>query len=95
MADTQKRNPKYSMIIISKNRKKMVTIFFGIMFLLFTILTNNLITYHHDWKSIIVPILFLGLMSLFVPPSEVWNYVPWQDRPERKEKIVFRSEKKP
>jgi hypothetical protein len=44
-----------------------------------------------SWISITLPIIAIGLLGLLAPQSEQWEYKPWQDRPERHEKISFES----
>jgi hypothetical protein len=95
MAKRKKNTPinsnttRYAQILILKSRRNRIMVAFCLMLLTFMSILMTHIFSNLSWMSITLPIIAIGLLGLLVPQSEQWEYKPWQDRPERHEKISF------
>lgn len=41
------------------------------------------------WFVISLPMIFLGLLTNFLPPDEEWSYGPWQDSSQKNERNIY------
>ncbi len=80
------RNTEFdSKILIYKSRRILLTIAVIVMTLVFTwiLLKNDKNGYH--WFVLAIIFTALGLLFLFIPMTEHWEYKPWQGKPRRVE----------
>jgi len=42
-----------------------------------------------DWFAVGFPIIILGLLTVFLSPSEEWAYGPWQNGAQKYEKNIY------
>lgn len=41
------------------------------------------------WFMVALPMIFLGLLTNFLPPDEEWSYGPWQDASQKNERNIY------
>ncbi len=78
---------EYSMrLIIFKARRLAVISLASSMVVIFSILINYDMSHGVPWLITAVPISLLGMIWLLVPPTEEWEYKPWQSSPQQVER---------
>lgn len=92
MADSKKifvDKDKYSKLKIYRNR--MFTLFFSLLvgfIILTSVIFGELLLGHH-WLAMTVPISIIGTYLIFYPPTEEWEYKPWQSQSEKREQTFY------
>jgi hypothetical protein len=79
----------YSKLIIS--RQKQVTLVFAclITIVAFTVYIFTNLALKHHWMAFTPPILGFGALFIIYPPTEDWEYKPWQNTSEKREQTFF------
>lgn len=57
--------------------------------LLFTTLLQKEIPAGTPWLALVVPITLAGILLLFFPATEEWEYTPWQNTKQKQERTFF------
>lgn len=86
-----KKSSNYAQILVLRSRRNRIIASFIVMILAFMSLLITHLVSNISWLSVTLPVMIVGLLGLLVPQSEQWEYKPWQDRPERHERISFES----
>ena len=82
---SQEKN--YSMrLVIFKARRAAVMMLFLIALIVFSVIIQHDLTNNVSWVVTAIPITLLGLLWLLVPPTERWDYQPWQSSPQQVER---------
>lgn len=82
---------KYVKLNIFPKRRAFILIVCGMLTFLFSSwIWANLAQKRGDhWFMIALPMIFLGLLTNFLPPVEEWSYGPWQDSSQKYEKNIY------
>ena len=88
---TVRKSSNYAQILVLRSRRNRIIASFFVMILAFMSLLITHLVSNISWLSVTLPVMIVGLLGLLVPQSEQWEYKPWQDRPERHERISFES----
>jgi len=80
---------RYTKLLILKSRRFKISLSLVFLILGYIALLTSKYGEGLPWPLLSIPIIIIGLLTLFVPQSEQWEYKYWQDRPERYEKITF------
>jgi 1,4-dihydroxy-2-naphthoate octaprenyltransferase len=85
-----KNNQYYTRIIINKkNRTGLgIAVFIGII-VMSVLIFNQRMTGSH-WLILGVPSLIVAILYILIPPTEEWEYIPWQGQATKQEQTFFR-----
>ncbi len=76
----------YVKLLVSKQRRRQLVV--GLLVasgFIIAIVYNNVL-YDRSWVVIGLPITFIGLMICLIPPTEEWEYQPWQTQARQYER---------
>lgn len=76
----------YMRLIVYKARRAALMTLFTIALVVFSVIINHDLTHNISWMVTAIPITLLGLLWLLVPPTERWDYQPWQSSPQQVER---------
>ena len=90
MPKNNKSNAKfYTKLLIYRTKQLSFLFLLIIAFIFFSVsIFGNMIAEKH-WLFVALPISLLGTAFIFVPPTEEWEYIPWQNESERYEYTSF------
>lgn len=81
-----KAEDTYTKLRIYTGRRRFLAVAFGGFYvLLFSFVATGIAT-KAPWPVTALPILVAGVVFLFVPAGEDWEYRPWQSNPRQYEK---------
>lgn len=94
MAAKVKNSPednKFVKLIVYKKRRIAVIFASFILTAIFGAWIFMKISRHssEDWFAVGFPMIILGLMTIFLLPSEEWAYGPWQNGAQKYEKNIY------
>lgn len=76
----------YSRLLIYKHKRRAMWAFLGVFFVIFMWMLYHYIPSGRHWMSVAIPITILGIVVALYPPTEEWDYNPWQTRAQRYER---------
>ena len=82
---------KFVKLIVYKKRRMVVIFTALILTAVFAAWIFIKISRHssQDWFAVGFPMMILGLMTIFLLPSEEWAYGPWQNGAQKYEKNIY------
>jgi len=80
----------YSKLLIWKARRTSLFLGCVALLLVFASMVYAHITLEGEhWILLVPPIAFFGLLLLVLPPTEEWDYQPWQSSAEKSEHYFY------
>jgi len=82
---------KFVKLIVYKKRRLVVILTALILTAIFGAWIFIKISRHsnQDWFGVGFPMMILGLLTVFLLPSEEWSYGPWQNGAQKYEKNIY------
>ena len=75
----------YTKLLISKSRRASLLVAFTAHVVGMTVLMFDMLIQHRPWLAMLVPVLLLGSAWILFPPTEEWQYRPWQAQAQKYE----------
>lgn len=91
MAERVKIQHKEYYTKLKISRQKQVTLAFTCLFAIaaFAVYIFTNLTLDHHWLAWTPPIIGFGLAFIIYPPTEEWEYKPWQNSSEKREQTFY------
>ena len=83
--DKKKNRKYYTKLIVFRKRQFSLAMLVTAYIAGYTILIFNELLAESHWLAIAIPLCITGVVFLFFPPTEQWEYKPWQNSSERVE----------
>ncbi len=74
-----------SKLLIYRSRQILLMSCVFAMTIVFSIILVKNLKDNYPWYALAIPFMGMGLLFLFVPLTEEWEYKPWQSKPRRVE----------
>lgn len=89
-ASTNLKSEKFVSLLIYPKRRWLVIFLTALLAAIFSIwIAKFLLQNKSSWVLVGVPMTLIGLLTVFLPPSEEWSYLPWQDASQKYEKNIY------
>lgn len=79
-------NRFYTQLIVYRNRQWGIAFFVALATVVFGYFIAKDMFGGKSWVAIGTPLSLLGLLFLLIPPTEEWEYRPWQAKAQQYEK---------
>lgn len=79
----------YAQLILYPKRKFALLCVFLFYVLLFAMLLQKEIPAGTPWPALAAPIILAGCLWIFFPATEEWQYRPWQNTKQKRERTLF------
>lgn len=79
----------YTRLLVYPKRRFPLLLAVVVYILAFTVLLNQEMTRDTPWLYLVVPIVLAGSLLLFLPPTEQWEYKPWQNSKHKQERMFY------
>lgn len=80
----------YTKLIIYRSRQLALGVLVFLSVLIFTSIIFGETMLDHHWTGIAASLSFFGIPLLIFPPTQEWDYQPWQSSSEKREQIFYR-----
>ncbi len=80
---SQRSNNFDTKLIINRSRQTLLGIIIIVSIIFFALFILEGVHNENGWFMIGLPLCLVGLLFVLFPPTEEWDYSPWQSRPQQ------------